>query len=246
MLHQALIHELAPTFEAGFLPQHYAVGEGRGPLRAVLRYLRFARQHRFRLQLDIRRYFPSIVHGTLYGLFAHRLRDGRTLALLEDFLWQGGRVYQAPLAREALGLAGDPLPVGCGLPIGSYISQWSGALYLDGLDHFIKRVLRIPGYLRYMDDFVLFSDDAPQLERAREQVRGWLATERGLSLNAKRGVVQANQDAGIFLGFRVDRGGVSPGPKMRERLRVKVAAAARCGPEALQRTILAYRSLFLF
>jgi hypothetical protein len=25
------------------------------------------------------------------------------------------------------------------MPIGSYLSQWSGNVYLDGLDHFVKQ-----------------------------------------------------------------------------------------------------------
>ena len=40
-----------------------------------------------------------------------------------------------------------------GLPIGNLTSQFFANLYLDGLDHFVKEVLRAKGYLRYVDDF---------------------------------------------------------------------------------------------
>jgi hypothetical protein len=36
-------------------------------------------------------------------------------------------------------------------------------VHLDGLDYLVKRELKIRGYLRYMDDFVLCSDDRSQL-----------------------------------------------------------------------------------
>ena len=75
VVHQAVIGELAPHYERSFLPQSFAWGQGRGPQRALLSFLRQTRLHRYRLSLDIRRYFPSIVHDTLLGLFAHRLRD---------------------------------------------------------------------------------------------------------------------------------------------------------------------------
>ncbi len=48
-------------------------------------------------------------------------------------------------------LEDDPLPPGTGLAIGSSLSQWAANLYLDGLDHFIKRELGIRAYLRYLD-----------------------------------------------------------------------------------------------
>jgi len=38
------------------------------------------------------------------------------------------------------------------LPLGSWLSQWCGAFYLDPMDHYVKRELKVPGYLRYMDD----------------------------------------------------------------------------------------------
>ncbi len=46
-----------------------------------------------------------------------------------------------------------------GLPMGNQTSQFFGNVYLDPLDHFVKEELRIAGYVRYVDDFLLFSDD---------------------------------------------------------------------------------------
>ena len=131
------------------------------------------------------------------------------------------------------------------MPIGSYVSQWSGALYLDGLDHFVKRELRVSGYLRYMDDCALFSDDPAALERCRDAIAAWLRVERGLCLNPRRLAVRPCSEAVLFVGMRIDRAGLSPGPKIRRRLRRRVRAAARKGPAALERTLRSYRGLFL-
>jgi hypothetical protein len=73
----------------------------------------------------------------------------------------------------------------CGLPLGSYLSQWCGTFYLDGLDHFVKRDLKIAGYLRYMDDMVLFGDDREALLMARQRIAEWWQRERRLQLNRK-------------------------------------------------------------
>jgi hypothetical protein len=50
-----------------------------------------------------------------------------------------------------------------GLPIGNLTSQFWANVYLNGFDHFVKRELRCPAYLRYVDDFLLFANDKDTL-----------------------------------------------------------------------------------
>lgn len=246
VLHQAVIAELAPFFERRYIHDSYACLPGRGPQRAVLRYLAWSRRYRWRLALDIRRYFPSIDHALLLDLIARPLRDGDTLALLRGLVEGGGAVYRTPLARQILALDRDPLPPGTGLPIGSSLSQWAANLYLDGLDHFVKRVLRVRAYLRYMDDAVLFADERAQLEDARAAIEAWLDTERRLALNPGRGHVVPAAEPSTYLGHRVSRAGLSPGRKVRRRLRDNVRAAAGRGPESLYQSLVSYRSIVSF
>lgn len=246
VLHQALIGELSPHYEPSFLPQSFAWGTGRGPHRALLCFVRNLRTYRYRLSLDIRRYFPSIRQNILLSLFAHRLRDPATLALLEQILRSGGEVYQTEVARRVLSLDREPLPPGCGLPIGSYVSQWSGALYLDGMDHFVKRVLKVPGYLRYMDDFSLFADSREELIAARAALADWLHSERGLVLGSKRYEVFDTREPTRFVGYRASRAGVAPGRKVKRRLRKRLPAAAARGEDSLRRSIASYQGVFLF
>lgn len=145
----------------------------------------------------------------------------------------------------ALGLADDPVLPGCGLPLGGYLSHWSGGLYLDGLDHFVKRALGVRGYLRYMDDTSLFDDDADRLVTAREAIRAWLASARGLTLKRRRdGVVPTSQPS-TYLGSRVSRAGISPGPKAKRRLRRKLRQVDALGAERLTRTLRSFRGMML-
>ena len=245
VLHRALLDDIGPTYERGFIDHSYTGGPGRGPHRAVLQYLRWLRLYGYRMHLDIAGYFPSIRHDMLAALLNRRLRDRRTRDLLGQLLAAGGAVYQQPLARQVLGERA-PVEPGRGLALGSYLSQWCGTFYLDGLDHFVKRELKVAGYLRYMDDMVLFGDDPATLERQRAAVAEWLARERGLALKAGCGTVTPTGQARVFLGYRVSRAGISPGRKLRRDFRRKVRAAAERGPEALQRTIAAYRGMLTF
>ena len=241
----ALLNAIAPTYEQGFIDQSYACCSGRGPHRAVLAYLQLSRRYDFRLQLDIRRYFASINHAVLYGLFAHRLHDRQTLGLIETLLHSGGAVYAHEETRRLLGLGEDFPRSGVGMPLGAHLSHWSGGLYLDGLDHFIKRDLKFRGYLRYMDDFSLFHDDPARLEAAREAVPEWLLTERRLRLKDPVAPVQSTRQASSYLGFRVSRAGLAPGPKAKRRLRQRLRQAEAMGGVRLTKGLQAYRGLLL-
>ncbi|MEM7200627.1 MAG: hypothetical protein AAF628_10200 [Planctomycetota bacterium] len=138
------------------------------------------------------------------------------------------------------------LPPDCGLGLDSYLSQWCGALYLDGLDHFVLRSLQPARYLRYMDDLALFDDDSARLAAARSAVAEWLWAARRLTLKSKGPRPVATAEPFVFLGHRISRAGISPSRKLRRRLAGRVRAAAERGPEALRRTIAAYRGLMLF
>ena len=209
------------------------------------------RRYPLRLHLDIRHYFASIDQALLLELFAHRLRDRRTLDLIGQLLRVGGAVYRHPLAYQALGPGHQPSE-GRGLPLGGYLSHWSGGLYLDGLDHFVKRQLKVAGYLRYMDDFVLFGDDRAALLDATTSIREWLVSQRHLLLKDPEAQPLCNRRPAVFLGFRLSRAGIGPGPKARKRLRRRLRRAARQASgqalsqdaERLARSLRAFRGMW--
>ncbi len=246
IVQKALIQEIGPTYERGFHPWSFASGRGRGPHRAVLRALACNRKFAFRWHLDVHRYFLSVHRPTLLALIARRLRDSETVSLVEAQLSEGGRVYETPLAVQALNLADKPRPsADSGIAIGSYLSQWSGALYLDGLDHYATRTLKVSGYQRYMDDLLLFADDRAPLREAREQIEDWLRNERWLVLN-RRTAIESTKAPFEYLGYRISRGGIDATRKLQRRMKQKLRAAADRSPDALERCEDSYRGLLLF
>lgn len=155
----------------------------------------------------------------------------------------GGRVYRSERAQRVYG---PPAVEATGLAIGSRLSQWLANLYLDGLDHFIKRTLKVRAYLRYLDDLVLFDDDADRLVDARGAIEQWLRMHRKLALNPKRWHVSTTRQPCTYLGQRVSRAGLSPGRKLKRRMRKKVRAAAERGEDALVRSVWSYVGLATF
>ncbi len=92
---------------------------------------------------------------------------------------------------------------GKGLPVGNLTSQFLANVYLDPLDHWIKERQRLRGYLRYMDDFVLFDDDPLALDAHRTEIEAFLAD--ALRLKAKQRATCLNRTGhGLsFLGRRI-------------------------------------------
>ncbi len=228
VVHTALVKCMEPVLLRSLRPEAYACRVGYGAHRAVLRLTEHIRRHRFFLHLDIRAYFPSIDREILRGLLARRIRDHRFLAVMDRVLDSGAGLYRDPALRRFARLEPDWPPPGRGLPIGAYTSQVLAAwLYLDALDHHIKRTLKIPGYLRYVDDLFLFGRGRAELRAWRDEIADWLAQERGLRLKHPRARVRSCGGHLDGLGRRITRDGATALPRARRRMQRRVAASIR-------------------
>jgi hypothetical protein len=134
----------------------------------------FARRYRYVLRLDIVKHFPSIDHGILKGQLAQAPLDKGLLDVCCRIIDSGAGVLDDQVEPgyfpqdDILALLRPK-----GLPIGNLTSQFWSNVYLNPLDWFIKRELRCPAYLRYVDDMALFSDSKLQLWEWR-----WAVKER--------------------------------------------------------------------
>jgi hypothetical protein len=89
-----------------------------------------------------------------------------------------------------------------GIPIGNLISQYCANYYLAHFDHWLKEKRKIKGYVRYMDDFLVFHDEKAVLKQELNAIAAYLL-ER-LSLTLKENVQLNRSVKGVpFLGFRV-------------------------------------------
>ncbi len=124
------------------------------------RVQKLARRFPYVLQCDIRQFFPSIDHAILRDILAGKIGDSGILWLIDRILESGIGVLKADY--EMVYFSGDDLFAvnrARGLPIGNLTSQFWANCYLNPFDHFVKRELRCPGYVRYVDDFLLFGKE---------------------------------------------------------------------------------------
>lgn len=203
VLHHAIMNVCEPVLERYAIFDSYACRTGKGMHAAVTRAQAFARRYEWHLKLDIRKYFDSIDHAVLMQLLERRFKDRDLLALCGNIV---GTYATAP---------------GKGLPIGNLLSQHLANFYLGHLDHWIKENLRVKGYVRYMDDFILWGDGKAALTEHLAAIRRFLAEELKLELKSN---TQLNRSSrGVpFLGYRIFPHRLSLGPHARRRFARKL------------------------
>lgn len=222
VVHQALCAVVEPLFEHGFIAHSYANRLGKGSHRAVAHYERLRNRHPWVLRTDIFRFFPAIDHAILGEVLRRRIACADTLWLLDTIV--DGSNAQEPVQ---LYFPGDdlftPFERRRGLPIGNLTSQFFGNLYLDRLDHFVTEVLRVPGYVRYVDDIAVFGADPQELQAWRAAISDHLCGRR-LALHPDKTRVQPTDEPAVFLGYELHPGNLRRLPeasvrRFRNRLR---------------------------
>ncbi|MDD3938096.1 reverse transcriptase/maturase family protein [Rhodoferax sp.] len=185
VVQHAIYKLIYPIFNRTFIDQSYACRKGKGT-HAAADYaqaaLRSSAPDSYLLQLDIRKFFYSINRAVLRTQIERQIKDVRFVNLMMQFADYGQPV---------------------GIPIGNLLSQTYALIYMNPLDHFIKRTLKARRYCRYVDDFVIFGWSRARCTEALAKIEAFIADELHLSLSrhsmhkCKRGL--------NFVGFRTWR-----------------------------------------
>ena len=190
VVHHAIMNVLEPVFERKLIGDTYACRVGKGTYKALKKSQSLVRKYNYYLKADIRKYFESIDHQLLKTLIRKIFKDKRLISLLEVII-----SHQPPYTET-----------GKGLPIGNLTSQHLANVYLGELDLFIKHELKVRGYIRYMDDFILFSDDKRELAIFLKRIRAFLFEKLQLELKEKAVRISPVSEGLPFLGYRIFRG----------------------------------------
>ncbi len=228
VIHHLLINEIIEMGERRFINCSFACRVGKGTHKAVARiksFLRKAsgngRKEIFYAQLDISGFFMKINHEILYGILERIIsRQKRSERWKEEILWLARVIiFQKP--TENYVTKGKPAllkkvpprkslfhsPPNCGLPIGNYTSQFFANLYMNELDQFVKRNLKVKYYVRYVDDLVILGESRDELKSIKNNIARFLDEKLGLSLSEKKIKIQNVRHGLDFLGYFIKPAG---------------------------------------
>ncbi len=183
VLHHAMMNICHPVFENYQIADSYATRLQKGTHKAIDKACRFQARYAYFLKMDVRKYFDSIDHQVLLTLLSKAFKDSKLLDLFSKIVF----TYQTISGK--------------GLPIGNLTSQYFANHYLAVADHYIKEVLQIKAYIRYMDDFVIWHYHPQELQSIGQSIIEHL--EKVLHLQLKTFSLNTCLHGLSFLGYRL-------------------------------------------
>jgi len=164
VIHHMVVEVMTEIFTKGMYKHTYSSIPGRGLHKAMKKMKAWIKKDpknvKYCLKLDIKKFFNSINHDILKEKLHKTIRDKRFLKVVDEIIDASDN----------------------GIPLGFYTSHWFANWLLQPLDHFIKEVLKVKYYVRYMDDMVLFGSNKKKLHKAKEAIENFLRDKLKLKL----------------------------------------------------------------
>lgn len=138
------------------------------------------------LKLDVRKYYPTMVHEVLKRKFRKLFKDKELIWLLDEII---DSISTCPATEENIEIlqelgvcvniliddTGREYIDGVGIPIGNYVSQYDGNFNLSIVDHWLKEVKGVKYYYRYMDDMVILGASKEWLHKLKRELDVFMA-----------------------------------------------------------------------
>jgi len=185
IVQHAIYRTIYTIFNRSFIDTSFACRKGGGTHKAsdyTQKQMRKYSGDMYYAKLDIRKFFYSIDRTVLRTLFEKKIKDKRFIDVMVKFSNMDGDV---------------------GIPIGNLLSQLYALIYLNELDHFVKRDLKIKSYVRYVDDFVAIGLTLEEAKNFKEQCEKFVRNK--LNLELSHWTIQKIKKSINFVGYRTWR-----------------------------------------
>lgn len=203
VLQHALMNICHPVFERYQIADSYACRKNKGTYKAIQKAFQFNRKYQYFVKLDVKKYFETIPHQKLKDALQKRFKEPVLLGIFAQII-------------DSYHIENEK-----GLPIGNLCSQYFANHYLAVLDHYIKELLCIKPYLRYMDDFLLWSNDKEMLKKTCLQISNFVTTE--LQLVLKEPVLNHKSFGLPFLGYVLWQDKITLSKRSKNRFKRKIS-----------------------
>ena len=201
-----------------FLDNNYACRKNFGTHLAVLE--NSIKDFNFYLKLDIKSFFNSIYKKTLYEIIENDLKDFKFekkkivfyyikkiifFNYSKNIILKSSRQKFNLVPKHKSFVYNERENLGIGLPIGNLTSQFFANIYLNKLDYFVVSILEKRNlnekYQRYMDDFIIYSNDKVFLLELLDKIKEFLKDDLKLELCDKKTILNETKNGVDFLGY---------------------------------------------
>ena len=193
IVHQWYVEEfIKPYIVPKFINTTFACLKDKGTHKAVDEVLQQMRTFKRKngnfwiLKCDIKKFFYNIDPMILFEILKKYISDKKLLRFTHLLIFDRRIISKNNI----------------GIPIGNYTSQFFANIYLNELDQFIKRKLKVKYYCRYMDDFVLLAKTKNDCINLKKQIETFLNQRLHLELNNKSKYYPYSMGVN-FCGYRI-------------------------------------------
>lgn len=182
IIHHCIMQIIEPIWTKSLISDTYSSIKERGIHKGVKRIkeaLKDRENTKYCLKMDVKKFYPSINHTILKSIIRQKIKDVDILWLLDEII--------------------DSTK---GVPIGNYLSQYFGNLYLSGLDHWIKEQNHCKYYFRYCDDMVILHSDKKFLSNLCKDIQIYLNKNLKLNLKENYQIFPIETRGLDFLGYQ--------------------------------------------
>lgn len=191
LLHRALYRKLYPFFDRTFISDLYSCRLRKGTHKAIARFRTFARKESINhtrtvwvLKCDVRKFFASVDQNILKNIMREYILDKDIVGLMDKIITGFFSVEK-----------------GVGLPLGNITSQLLVNIYMNKFDQFVKHKVKAKYYIRYADDFVIFSSNKRWLENIILRIKNFLWYELKLRLHPNKVSICTVASGADYLGW---------------------------------------------
>lgn len=182
VVQHAIYRVIYPIFNKTFIDHSYACRKGKGTHTASAYTQKEMRKYDgelYFLKLDLRKFFYRIDRDILKSLFVKKIKDKRFVNLMMNF---------AVIDTDK------------GIPIGNLLSQLYALIYMNPVDHFIKRVLKAKSYARYVDDMVIVGLTKQEALKMKDEIEKFI--EDKLAMEYSHWTISKIKRGINFVGYR--------------------------------------------
>lgn len=156
---------------------------------------------RYCYKIDLHHFYQSINHEVLKQKYRKVFKDPELLWVLDEITDSINTATEEDLIE--LSLSGEiEVDPNTGIPIGNYMSQYSGNFYLSSFDHWVKEELHAKHNYRYMDDVVIFSSSKEELHEIHKKVTAYLKDYLHLNIKGNYQIFPTKVRGVDFVGYR--------------------------------------------
>lgn len=152
------------------------------------------------LKLDVRHYYQCIDHEILKAKYRRLFKDEDLLWLLDEIIDSVDTCEPEDMIK-IWGSADTGRHTG--IPIGNYLSQYSGNYYLSSFDHWMKEEMGAKHYFRNMDDITIFSSSKEQLHEWLTKIDECFREELKIFIKPNYQIFPTYVRGVDFLGYRM-------------------------------------------